>query len=70
MRTGFAFGLGVVIGAVACWKAGGHYALARQASAIAGEYVGAARRLWGRATGSVLIFLAVVAGGILIMMFS
>jgi hypothetical protein len=70
MGTAFAFGLGVVVGALLAFRAGGRYALARQASLIAGEYMGVARKLWGNAGGAVALFVLVVAGGIMIMMFS
>lgn len=70
MGTAFAFGLGIVVGALLAFRAGGRYALARQASIIAAEHLGRARSLWGGTVGSVAVFAAVVAGGILIMMFS
>jgi hypothetical protein len=70
MGMAFAFGLGVVVGALLAFRAGGRYALARQASILAGEYMGAARGRIGEATGSVLLFLAVVVGGVLIMIFA
>jgi hypothetical protein len=69
MGAAFGLGLGIVIGVVAGFKAGGNYALARQASLIAGEYVGNARRLWGRAGGGVLLFIGVVVLGVVIMIF-
>lgn len=70
MEAAFAFGLGVVVGALLTFRAGGRYALARQAHMVAAEYVGVARRAWGGAAGAVTLFFAVIIGGILIMFFS
>lgn len=70
MGAAFAFGLGVVVGALLAFRAGGHFYLARQASVIAGEYVGVARRRWGSAAGAVALFLAVLAAGVLVMVLS
>jgi len=70
MGVAFAFGLGVLVGALLSFRAGGRYALAKEAHAIAMEHVGVARQRWARTGGSLAVFAAVVVGGLLIMFFS
>lgn len=70
MKAGFAFGLGMLAGAILSWQAGGRFAIARHFSLIAGEHLGRARALWGGAAGSLLLLLAVAGAGLLIMIVS
>ena len=70
MGAAFAFGLGVVIGSLVTFRAGGDYALWKQARGIADEYVGAANRRRGTAMGSLGLLAVAVVLGAMIMIFS
>ncbi len=66
---GPAFRLGVVVGALLAFKAGGSHALWRQAHGIAMEHVSKARKLRSEASGGMLMLAVLVIGGMMIMIF-
>lgn len=70
MGTAFAFGLGVIVGALCAFNAGRKFQDARRASALAAEYFGVARTRWGGAAGSLVVFALVVGVGVTIMIVS
>lgn len=70
MGTMFAFGVGVVVGAVLSFKAGGDFRDLRRASIEAALHVGHARTRARLATSSVVTFALVVGFGIALMAFA
>jgi hypothetical protein len=70
MAAAFAFGLGMVVGALLTFRAGVKTGMARHYSAIAGEHLGIARRAWSGASGQYAIYLLALVGGIVIMFIS
>lgn len=70
MGTAFAFGLGMALGALLAFRAGRRYQDAHRASQVAAEYLGVARERWHGAASAVVVFAAVVAAGVVIMIFA
>lgn len=71
MNAAIAFGLGVIVGALAAWRGGRRYESAAAASMVAAGYVSIARERWKRAVGSILVAaVVVVLGGAIILMSS
>lgn len=68
MRALIAFGLGVLLGALAAFQAGRRYEAAAVASTLAAGYVGLARARWRAAAGSVVLAVLAVAAGVLIIL--
>jgi hypothetical protein len=69
MGIAFALGLGLVLGSVPGWIAGKRYVLFQQQRDLAMEHWGVARKHWAGAAGPVGLFLLVIVGGIVIMIF-
>ncbi len=65
MGTLTAFGVGVLLGAVAAFPAGRKFDRAHRAARVAAEYVGEARFRAGGAAGSVALFAGFLVVGAL-----
>ncbi len=68
MEVGIAFGLGVVVGALAAFTGGRRYEAAAAASMIAAGYVSIARARWKAAFRSIALAAIAIAAGITIVM--
>jgi hypothetical protein len=66
MEVGIAYGLGVVVGALAAFTGGRRYEAAASASMIAAGYVSIARARWKAAVRSVALAVLAVAVGVVV----